>query len=170
MTPAQRWGAAYTRALRRSGMTEAELAAKAGVAQVTLWTWRKGQKLANLYHGYWVAQALGDESLATLLRRLRTRECEKCGASFIAIRSPDARYCARSNCRAFQRQTTRLDRQRSGRQEVQRSATVSLRLIEADVAAFCWECEPEGLCRTATCPLRRSSPLPLADERLRLVG
>lgn len=40
-----------------------------------------------------------------------------------------------------------------------------LRAVVAGVEAMCRACEPEGLCRTAECPLRAFSPLPTASER-----
>lgn len=44
---------------------------------------------------------------------------------------------------------------------IDRSAR-QLAVANAAVAAFCAGCEPEGVCRTADCPLRALSPLPLA--------
>jgi hypothetical protein len=41
-------------------------------------------------------------------------------------------------------------------------ATEQASVRQDAIAAMCQECEPEGLCRTADCPLRQFSPLPMA--------
>lgn len=164
MEPAKRWGEAVLRSMRERGMNDADVSRVSGVSHTTIATWRKGYKLANLHQGLDVATALNDDGLERLLWQLRTRACLSCGTPFVAIRSPDARYCARSNCRAVKRQEARNARHMAERREVQRAATQSLRLIQKAVDAFCRGCEPEGVCRDAECALRGFSPLRL-DRR-----
>lgn len=87
----------------------------------------------------------------------RTGRCEGCGgATFVTRGVERARFCGMT-CR---RRTH--DRIRNGRRK-QHSVGVVTRqrdVLRRAVAAFCQDCEPEGICRDEECRLRGVSPLP----------
>lgn len=168
MTPAERWGRALDRSMKRAGIRQFELAKELGIHTDSLINWRLGKRLANLHDGLRVAAFLKDDALASMLRHERTRTCETCGCRFLAVKKQAARFCSKPSCRGANIAQRRSRRDAEVRLGHQRRASVTVRVYRDAVERMCWACEPEGLCRMASCELRGVSPLRLADERLRV--
>jgi hypothetical protein len=165
--------------MRSSGLDIATTAKAARVHPTTLSSYRSGSVLPFPVTVARLADALDAPHLVTVAAKARTRDCARCGKTFVSVHHV-MRFCS-ERCRRFHnygveksRRPAPADRLRSQarlipwlesevkRVEGERDAVL------AAVAAYCWACEPEGLCRDATSLLREWSPLPLADERLRV--
>ena len=163
----------------------------AGVSRASLVEWRHGRNLPTLAVALRVADALREPRLASIVRAGRTLECRRCGHPFLNESGFPKRYCsaacrllgapdARSNARAeegiqlLRQELLRVGparKQRVGRaltllddvMRPSRSAEHALTAYQDAVDAMCTACEPDGLCRTADCPLRGVTTFPLAE-------
>jgi transcriptional regulator with XRE-family HTH domain len=160
LTPAQTWGRELRRVLRRKDVSRTELARMVGTTYDSVSNWIAGRWFPTYRTAQRVAYALESEHLLNLAKRIRTRECEHCGKTFVSTgKGTPARWCS-ARCRNYRwdvrkHETLAKERhERNGRE---------LAVYRRAVDAFCWRCEPDGLCE-----LRNVSPLRLADERSRV--
>jgi len=164
VTPAQEWSKALTRGMERRGVTQTALAAQVHISEDIIRKWRQGRILAGYEYGLSVATALDLPSLGELLRRLRTRNCTDCGRSFIVKQMPDARFCPRQTCRQHQYDQKRRKIRTVSARNYRRRVARRLTIYQDTIVKMCAQCESEGICHMADCPiqLRGLSPLPLA--------
>lgn len=143
----QRAAVAYSARLRHMmrlrGMTRSELAVAVGVSGPTVSNWARAYYIPRPDLGTRVAEILDDARLAELAANGRKIRCAVCGRTTwrgVTRR----RYCS-YECWS------------KGASRVESSAA------QAAIDAFCFGCEPEGLCRTPECALQPFSPLPLVE-------
>ena len=159
-----------------------ELERKLGVGHTTLWHYRFGHTLPRLAGASELATALDWPKLREIVLNARTRTCARkgCGLTFVNDVGSEARkYCSPACARIAREVGLAEGRARSagqtGSQQTRRAHVQRLRAavriaderanLQAEaISAMCRDCEPEGLCRTADCPLRLFSPLPLSDR------
>lgn len=177
---AAEFGRELMRAAVARNVTLKELERSLGIGHTTLWNYRAGRTLPRIEVATTLAVALDWPKLRGLVVKARTRTCGRsgCRATFINdIGSEARRYCSPScgHIAANVRQAAARGRSagqtgspQAKRAQVQRLrsglriADDRARLLSDAIAAMCADCEPEGLCRTAGCPLRAHSPFPLA--------
>lgn len=167
MTPAERFGSAFRSARTRRGMTNTEVRMRLGVSDNAVSRWATGQRLPHHERAVGLAEMLDAPHLARLSIELRGRTCVICERAFIDMSARLHGRCCSPACRARygdQGNAAKAARTRVRGELARRRLTIH----QEAVTAFCRACEPEGLCRTSTCELRPVSPLPLADERLRV--
>jgi hypothetical protein len=106
-----------------------------------------------------LGQLLDDPQLLQMATAARRISCAICGRVVFAgtfrrvYCSDDCGHIARALGRkALTERESALIRSRSG--------------LLAAIDAMCLSCEPEGICRTAECPLRAVSPLPLSNGKV----
>jgi transcriptional regulator with XRE-family HTH domain len=137
------------------GMTPAAVHRATGVDQSTLSCWLAGTRLPTLQRADRLADVLEAPALSTAVASALRRRCVRCRRKFYAeARNRNhTRYCGKA-CRMA------VHRARVNRTDVAASRLRTAKLERA-IAAFCRGCEPDGICRTAACPLRDVSPFPL---------
>lgn len=156
------------RALAARGMSQTTLARLSGYGASNIAKVLAGERYLSPHTAARIAEALDWPAIVTVAIKDRTTTCALCGASFVRpiTRGPQ-RYCGRKCRRAASARQSRDSHRRRALTET-RLARERLSLHQQAVAAFCHGCEPEALCRDASCALRPVSPLPLADRRLRV--
>lgn len=162
----------------------------ARVSRASVVEFRNGRNLPTLEVALRIAEALNEPRLADIVRRARTFACQRCGRAAINEKGFPKRYCSAA-CRTLGAPgpaKRRLDDDRAmmilrgellrvgqaRKQQIGRALTLldearapegkALAVVagyQEATDAMCRSCEPEGLCRTAECPLRTVSPLPL---------
>lgn len=185
---ARRFGVELRKAMVKRQVGQRRVAEFAQVASSAVSNWKAGGNLPTLAVAIRVAETLDWPKLAEIVRDARRAECRQCGRSFLNEGGAPKLYCS-SECRdqvAKGRAGVLSDRHEAItllRGELLRvgparkqSIGKALTLLDADraferidrlgmhrdaVAAMCETCEPLGYCRTADCPLRSVSPLPL---------
>lgn len=162
MTPEQRWTRAFRRTLDARGVLQMDVARSIGVSASAVGNWYAGRKMPRLVNAAALSEALGDSRLFTLAREARRRDCEICGRPFLdAGRAKRKRFCS-------MRCAQHASDARRGRASENQAHLNGRRLahyVEV-VDRYCWDCEPEGMCRTADCLLRvgKLSPLPFIED------
>lgn len=143
----QRAAVAYSARLRhmmrQRGMTRTELAKAIGVSAATIGNYMRCYYMPRPDLGKLVAEVLDDTRLEELAANGRKIRCAVCGRTTwrgVTRR----RYCS-------------FECWSKGASGVETSAP------QAAIDAFCFGCEPEGLCRTPECALQPFSPLPLVE-------
>lgn len=154
---AARFGALLTETLAERGVSRRGLARALGTSPGLLWQWSAGNNLPRLETAQRVADALGEPRLAAIVREARTVTCAACRATMVVEGGRPRRWCSDA-CKVVG------NAMRSGVPSRERAVVAERRLAlyRDAVAAMCQGCEPEGLCRDASCALRPVSPLPLA--------
>lgn len=156
-----------------------ELERTLGVGHTTLHNYRFGRSLPKVATATSLAQVLDWPKLRALVVAARTRTCKRkgCEVTFVNdIGSEAKKYCspicARISVNLAQAERRARSAGQTGSHQARRAHVQRLRaavriaddraqvLVDA-IAEMCRACEPEGLCRTAGCPLRAVSPLPL---------
>ena len=176
------FGRELVKALAARDIPRQELWRATGIGRTALDNYRTGSSLPRIETAATIAAALEWPKLLEVARQARQKACARCGAPFTTDSGNMGakRYCSTA-CRetaAAERDASKRARQAGqtgdGRRRYQEVARLrsGIRIAEgqaadlrAAVAAMCAACEPEGLCRTADCPLRAFSPLPLAAHR-----
>lgn len=139
--------------------TQRQLAAALGVNECTVSEWRNGKRYPDLQRAAALAEILGDH-LGTVVRAYYERTCELCGRVTYQGRSGSPKvYCSR-RCKALA--FYRRERAK-GTMQAYRDRN-DLQAHQLAVAAYCRGCEPDGVCRTITCPLRGVSPYPYYER------
>lgn len=143
-------------------------------------SWLHGRALPRLDRAIKLADALDWPALAEITRQGRTGVCQRegCDRTFVTEGGKSRMYCS-PRCYKIAHEYglgyAHAERKKVGGAQAEllkqaaegRAARDELSELRRAVAAMCGECEPEGYCRTAACPLRVSSPLPLARAEIR---
>lgn len=153
---AQRFGRALLKARRKRGIGKRRISEQTGISRNSLTYYEQGKVLPRFTQAMRIAQALGDEDLAGVVRECRTLPCAGCGQPFINDGQVNTRYC-KPSCQTYEQKKRSLRPTRLMADKSVREAGI----LRTAVAAMCISCEPAGACRTADCPLRIVSPLPL---------
>lgn len=154
------FGTQLRRAMTRMKIGRRRLEKLAGVGDTSIANYRAGLSLPHLETAHRLADALQDDQLITLIVKARTFTCPIDERTFVYDGEGPRTYCSPSCQRV-------AEKKRAGRSTRARAYTAENRvtLLQQAVDAMCRSCEPNGLCRTADCPLRAASPLPLAVSR-----
>ena len=146
----------------RSGLTWEALSASSGLSATHLKRLAFAGCLPSPEAAVALSESLASPSIPTVLMRIRTRRCERCGATFLFARQgARQRYCDRACQRWAQDERVRDHTIRGTRSELAEARARATAQTNA-IAAFCASCEPEGYCHEAACELRAVSPLPLS--------
>lgn len=169
-------------AIAKAGRSQNEVSRTLGYSESTLSAVVHGRNIPRPEMIARLAEELEAPHLVTLARKARTKTCDECHIIFQqkAGASP-MRFCSARCKQQWRNRKERDDRRanieyplKSFQRKVDGLEKRLLAMTEDRNAAqeaidrMCWTCEPEGFCRDATSPLRDRSPLPLADERLRI--
>ena len=141
--------------------TQKALALALGVRTQTVAEWQRGERFPSVRYAPRLAEYLASQYVAELVLLGSRVECAICGKVVYAANKGAPRLYCSSQCKAAAN-----DRRKRGA-TVLRSHLSAHRLEEHQQAvhAFCLECEPDGVCQRASCPLRPVSPLPLEAPR-----
>lgn len=149
MTAPKQWIAAATgaiikRAMARRGIRTKALAARVGVTDTMVRFWMSGRYVPSIEHGETLTEVLGDDAIIKAVRHAKVGRCAllSCGRPFEKHWNGGKRVFCSDRCRTTA--AARPGERRDPRQEA--------------IDAFCRSCEPDGICRTADCPLRAYSP------------
>lgn len=185
---ARRFGVELRKAMVKRQVGQHRVAEFAHVASSAVANWKAGGNLPTLATAIRLAETLDWPKLAEIARDARRSECQQCHRTFLNEGGQLKLFCS-AECReeAARRRAGKLAGRRDAIALLQgemlrvgparkQSIGKALTLIEADrsvervdrlamhrdaVASMCSTCEPLGYCRTADCPLRSVSPLPL---------
>lgn len=175
------FGREMVKAMRARDIPLKEVAKAAGVGHTALDHYRTGSILPKTATGLAIADVLDWPKLARIIEAARTFVCARpgCGRTYRHEGGSPRKYCTPSCAKqaAVQRIASTRLRQAGQTGDGRHRAAAIARLrsaariaderavvAETAIAAYCRECEPEGLCRVADCPLRALSPLPLATR------
>jgi len=178
------FGRELVRAYQTRGIPRSEIHRVTGIGRTALDNYRTGASLPRVEAAAQLAALLDWPRLRTIVAAARTRACARCGRPFTNDGGNMAakRYCSTA-CREIanaERVASRRSRQ-AGRTDDSRRRYQALAQLRSGIriaeertaelrdaiAAMCASCEPEGVCRTADCPLRGFSPLPFEQHRVR---
>lgn len=165
---AQRYAKLLRSVMKERGIGFRHLAKQMGVSEGTLGHVREAQNLPGLGLGLELAAALDSPALGELIVQIRTQECSRptCPVTFVNPGRGDRKYCSDHCRRAMTKRRDPDSRARAfAAEEALAETDVELNRTRMAVMAMCRECEPEGACRIADCPLRPVSPLPLVAVR-----
>lgn len=156
------FGRELKRAMDERGTSKAAVSDTVGVAYSVVQHYVKGYGLPKLSTAVKLANALTWPRLAEIVLEGRTMQCRTCGHDFIDEGTQKA-FCSNLCMVIDQKKNRGVDgRKRASLAEgTTRRAMDELGAFKIAVHGFCMSCEPEGVCRTANCPLRSVSPLPL---------
>lgn len=174
---AMSFGRELVRAVATRGIPRNELWRVTGIGRTALDNYRTGASLPRTEAAAALAAVLEWPRLLEIVQRARTRACARCGRDFRTEGGNSGRkiYCG-PPCRDLAQQerlaSSRLRKAGQTDDGRQTKAAVmrlrsGIRIAEGRAAeladaidTMCRGCEPEGICRTAECPLRAFSPLP----------
>jgi len=140
-----------------------------GISHSYLIDLRKGRAIPRLAVSALIAEALESEGLHQHILDLRRRVCPVCDRRFVSDhRALNRQTFCSVTCASTARQRDKIYRATERRRGLAQLRAYRLEMYQGAVDAHCHSCEPSGLCRTETCALRSVSPLPLAEERLRV--
>jgi transcriptional regulator with XRE-family HTH domain len=165
---AMRFGTVLREEMVRADVGQVRLARSVGISSSAIGQYRLGHNVPTVEVAQRLDDALGIHRLAALARAARLLTCDNCGREFHVEAGSPKRYCT-PECRRVS------EKKREPGPEATRNRAIvaerSLSVYRGVVAAMCASCEPSGLCRTTSCPLRSVSPLPLNDHKaVPLVG
>jgi hypothetical protein len=175
------FGRELVKACRARNVPLKEAGRAAGVGHTALDHYRTGAILPKTATARALAEALDWPKLGEIIAAARTFVCERpgCGRVYRHEGGGPRRYCTSACVRMAEAQRAGSRRLRQAGQSTdgrKRAAAIAqLRsaariaderalMAETAIGSYCRECEPEGLCRVAECPLRAFSPLPLATR------
>lgn len=175
--PARAFGRELMRAIEKRGIPRNELWRTTKIGRTALDHYRVGAVLPRTESAAALAAVLEWPRLLEIVAQARTKPCQRCGRPFTNDGGNQGakRYCTVSCRDLAAEERLASSRIRSGGQtgdaRQTRAAIQRLRsgiriaeersreLVDA-IDAMCRSCEPQGVCRTADCPLRSFSPLP----------
>lgn len=179
------FGRELVAACKKRGIPLNELERAIGTGHTSLDNYRRGLVLPKVETAMALAAILDWPKLAAMIVAARTFVCARtgCGRTFRNDTGAPRRYCS-SMCQRIQ-VNLRMSEQRmrrAGQTNDGRTRTAAInrlrsslaiadersRLLESAIAGMCEGCEPEGICRTVSCPLRPFSPLPIAVHEMRI--
>lgn len=178
------FGRALVRACHKRNVPLNELSRATGVGHTSLDNYRRGLILPKIEVARTLAAVLDAPELARMIEVARTFECARAGCpkTFRNDTGAPRKYCSdfcrriAENVRIAQRRARSAGQTGDARTRTAvisnlraglRIADERLSLLSGAIEAMCAGCEPEGICRTASCPLRPFSPLPLAIHDVR---
>ena len=160
MTP-QKFASMLRLAMHNKGYTIVDIAAETGLSHSTLYRIRDGNRVPAIQTGAKLAEVLDMPTIGLAVIEMRTKQCIICTGTYVDRGRQNTAKCCGVKCGRSLRQ--RKERQASteyyGRLHV--IARRRMDKYTRSVLAFCRACEPEGMCRRASCELRPVSPLPL---------
>ena len=177
------FGRELVKAVKARGTSIKELERVTGVGHSSIDNYRRGLILPKVEVARALAATLSWPRLAEMIVSARTFVCARagCGRTFRNDTGAPRRFCSDDCVRIKNKllSTARANRQVGQSGSWSPSAAVAVRtarsglriaderagLLSDAIAAMCAGCEPEGVCRTADCPLRSFSPLPLEAHR-----
>lgn len=152
------FAAELRRAMKARGLNTVQLGARIGMSKSRLGDLARGKAKRPLMRtAEKMAKALDWPTLVTIAADLRRTYCLVCRRPIVQMGSRSRRFCSH-RCQV----TAYGQKVRGQRRGLESLARRRLTDYQDAVAAFCRQCEPEGVCRVAKCPLRALSPLPLA--------
>jgi hypothetical protein len=160
MTPAV-FAARLNLAITAKGMTIIDVHHETGVSLSALYKIRRGLSVPSIQTAARLAEVLDMPSIGEAALALRTKQCIVCTGTFVDRGRNNTGRCCGQQCS----QVMRVRRERKASEEYfGRLHVIARRRMSTytrAVLAFCSACEPEGMCRKASCELRPVSPLPL---------
>lgn len=135
------FSARLVRRMAARGVDRHRLARHLGVTPAMVGFWRTGAYMPSAARAAEIAEFLDDGMLRTLVVNARTAICPNCQRTFDRTNLKKAYCSAPCQKRAWKAGIKKPDPRQSA------------------IDLMCRECEPEGLCREAGCPLRPFSPL-----------
>jgi hypothetical protein len=169
--PAIHWGRVLTMAMRERGHNDVTLAAATGINRRTIGFWRHGGNFPRYHLALKAAEALMWDQLAVLAQEAHTKTCalEGCERTFIdTTRSGHKKFCTRGHGHAAERRQER-SRRLVETENDSKLKTMAIKKYQSTIDAFCRSCGIDA-CPDSTCVIQVAglSPLPVADERLRI--
>jgi transcriptional regulator with XRE-family HTH domain len=162
-TLARRFGRRLRRAIEEAGVSVRGTALQTGLGRTQLHNYLSGESTPRLETAVLLARALNCQDLHDIIKRERVQNCARPTCTNIFVNEGTRKYYCSTRCRTLAEKS----RDRS-RYNVANVATEFERYRSA-VHGMCFNCEPEGVCFTANCPLRDVSPLPLVSDSVQLV-
>lgn len=161
---ARRFGRELRTALSERGHTARGFSREHGVSRSRLVNWMAGESLPPVETASRIADILMWPRLADLARKGRERACDDCGRVFTVETPTPQRYCS-TECK---RQHAKVA---AGSRDLTR-AVLERRVVryQSAVAAMCAACEPQGVCRTPSCPIQEAGVSPARLAVLTAVG
>lgn len=152
------FGRELLKALQERGVTRKAVAEAAGCEKSSVSNYALGLHLPQVERAVRLAEVLDWPKLAEIVVKARHRTCDVCGKTFTDNGNGglSSRTCSHA-CR-------HLLWTRKRRYSGVRSGVVTNHRWEVAVEQIekhCWDCEPDGLCKTPSCNLRGLSSLPL---------
>ena len=144
-----RYSAALRVELARTGMTRTELGRRVGVTATALGFYCQARYLPRPEIACALAEVLCSEPLSKMTTAGAVIRCARCGRERFRG-STRRRFCSDA-CRSRAWET---------------GTGKAIASIQSALDIFCRDCEPEGVCRMAACPLQPFSPLPLARRAM----
>lgn len=157
----QKFSAMLRLAMHNKGFTIAAIAEETGIAPSTIYKIRNGNRVPAIQTGARLAEVLDMPILGLAVIEMRTKQCFVCTGTYVDHGRQNTAKCCGVKCGRSLRQ--RKERQASS-EYYGRLHVIARRRMDKytrAVLAFCRACEPEGMCRNASCELRPVSPLPL---------
>lgn len=178
---AMAFGREMVKAMRARDIPLKEVAKAAGVGHTALDHYRTGSVMPKTATALAIAEVLDWPRLAKIIEEARTFVCSRpgCERTYRHEGGGPRKYCTQTctqlaeNQRMASRRLRQAGQTGDGRhraagiaqlRSAARIADERAVMAETAIAAYCRECEPEGLCRQEECPLRAFSPLPLATR------
>lgn len=156
-----KFGVEICKALAERGVMRKTVYEALDLDRSTMSNYCKGKHLPKLETATRLAEILDWPKLADIVRLARQRKCQVCSKPFIdnSNRGLDTRTCSHS-CRHL------LWMRKSRYSQVRRGVVTNHRweIAIEQIAKFCWDCQPQGLCEDDECHLRGLSPLPLRKD------
>ena len=160
----QKFAAMLRLAMHNKGYTIVDIARETGLSHSTLYKIRDGNRVPAIQTGAKLAEVLDMPVLGLSVIEMRTKQCIICTGTYVDHGRQNTAKCCGVKCGRSLRQ--RKERKASteyyGRLHV--IARRRMDKYTRAVLAFCKACEPEGMCRRASCELRPVSPLPLKES------
>lgn len=155
---AQKFGVEISKALAERGVTRKAVYEALSLDRSTMSNYCGGKNLPRMETAARLAEILDWPKLADIVRMARERKCQVCGKAFIdnSNKGLTTKSCSHA-CRHL------LWMRKTRYQGVRRGVVTNHRweIAIEQIAKFCWDCQPQGLCEDSECHLRGLSPLPL---------
>lgn len=153
----RRWAYMFRKAIeRRSGGrsgAQAHLSIATGVNETLISRYTKGKHLPSLERAEAFAEALDSPGLVKTMRKIRTKQCPRCGKTFVDLGTGIRKWCElRGECYLAVDLERHREDGRKAKVRTYKTVDAALkRLAQRDraILAECRSCEPSGICRNA---------------------